>query len=73
MSNPALVVLSVTVLFSAALSLWTRTARFVDIHTVPARCRSRVRWWQANAHHAQLAALALAAASLCVYAATSLA
>jgi hypothetical protein len=73
MSNPALVILSVAVLFSVTLGLWSRTARVVSIHTVPARYRRRVLWWQANAHHAQLVAVAVAAASLCAYTASAVA
>ena len=73
MSNAALVFVWFAVLFSAALSLWTHTARVVSIHTVPARYRRRVLWWQANAQKAQLVAIAVAVASLGVYAGASVA
>lgn len=60
MSNPALVVLAMTILVWFGTWLSARAAGLAEIDLLPAGCRRRVRWWQAKAGHVQLLCAVLA-------------
>ncbi|MGX7678118.1 hypothetical protein ACSMXN_04385 [Jatrophihabitans sp. DSM 45814] len=54
MSESAMAILAGAVLVSLGLWLAMLGARLADVQVLPAHCRRRVRWWQANAIYVQL-------------------
>jgi hypothetical protein len=50
----------IAVLFSLGLWLSMRAAALTATEILPARCRRRTRWWQANARHFQYVSIVVA-------------
>lgn len=71
MPATSLAVLGLALLFATALGVWVVAARQLDLRVhltdIPPRMRRRVLWWQANAAHAEVGALAVAALAATAY------
>jgi hypothetical protein len=59
-----LAVVAIAALVSIGLWFAMRGAQLADVELLPARCRRRVRWWQANALHVQVGCGIVAAAAV---------
>jgi hypothetical protein len=61
--SPALWLLAMAIVFTAAMWLLVHVVPISDLDGLPIRCRRRIEWWQRNARWACVTCAVLAAAA----------